>query len=163
MIINRTFIKGRLLLVLFGLLTLCGCQPENRVYAKHKKLSPDLEWLKKDIREFDVSIEDTGKTYTLGLTFRYANGYQYDVAKVQVTEISPSGKQQINTHDLKIRSENGEYIGEAGYDIWDSEHVIEPDKQYAEQGVYTYKVKHIMPHDPLHYAMEIGVILDVMK
>lgn len=99
----------------------------------------------------------------MSLSFRFANGYQFDVAKVKVTEISPSGKQSEQEYELLIRDEKGEYIGKPGYDIWDSEHKVEPNKTYAEQGTYTYIIEHIMPTDPLHYAMEIGVIIDEIK
>ena len=43
------------------------------------------------------------------------------------------------------------------------QHKVEPNKTYAEQGTYTYIIEHIMPTDPLHYAMEIGVIIDEIK
>jgi len=139
---------------------LIACQPEGRIYTEHKELSPDVEWLKKDVREFKVPIEDNNQVYNMSLSFRYANGYQFEVVKIQVTEISPNGKETVSNYDLKVREKNGDYVGEAGYDIWDSEHLVEPDKQYTETGTYTYKIEHIMPTDPLNFAMEIGVILD---
>ena len=142
---------------------LLACQPEGRVYVKHKALSPDVEWLKKDSREFNVPVSDNSKPFNLSLSFRYANGYRYPVAMVKVTETSPSGKKEINEYELKVRAENGDYIGEAGYDIWDSEHLIEPNKKYSEIGEYIYLIEQNTPNDPLNFAMEIGVILDEVK
>lgn len=140
-----------------------ACHPDGRIYVKHQDLSPNIEWLKEDKKEFKVPIENNTAPYDLSLSFRFANGYQFDVAKVKVTEISPSGKQSEQEYELLIRDEKGEYIGKPGYDIWDSEHKVEPNKTYAEQGTYTYIIEHIMPTDPLHYAMEIGVIIDEIK
>lgn len=140
-----------------------GCQPEGRVYVEHKELSPNLEWLKKDVREFEVPIENADQPYNLSLAFRYANGYQFRVAKLEVTEISPGGKETVKEYELKVRDENGDYIGEAGYDIWDSEHLVEENKQYSETGTYTYRIEHTMPQDPLNFAMEIGLVLDEVK
>ena len=141
-------------------LAFIACQPEGRVYTKHKELSPNVEWLKKDSRKFEVPIENKEQAYNLSLTFRYATGYQFEVAKVKVTETSPSGEQTVNEYDLKIRDKNGEYLGEPGYDIWDSEHPVETNKTYTETGTYTYEIEHNMPVDPLNFAMEIGVVLD---
>ena len=62
-----------------------------------------------------------------------------------------------------MRESNGDYIGEAGYDIWDSEHLVDPNKHYEEVGDYTYVIEQNTPVDPLNYAMEIGVILDKVK
>ena len=64
---------------------------------------------------------------------------------------------------MKIRDDNGAYLGEPGYDIWDSEHVIESNKTYSEKGTYIYVIEHNMPDDPLNFAMEVGVILDEIK
>lgn len=139
---------------------LFSCQQEGRIYVKHLDLSPEVEWLSKDKREFKVPIEDNSIPYNLSLTFRYATGYQYQVAKVKVTETSPSGKVTTEEYDLKIREDNGDYIGDPGFDIWDSEHMIEADKKYLETGTYTYQIEHIMPNDPLYFAMSVGVLLD---
>lgn len=151
---------NRLFTILIIAIGVMACQPEGRVYVEHQELSPQIEWLKKDIREFKVPIDDTDFLYNLSLSFRYANGYQFQVVKVIVTETSPGGKESVKEYELKIREDNGEYIGEPGLDIWDSEHLIEKDKKYKEKGTYTYAIEHNMPIDPLNFAMEIGLILD---
>ena len=153
----------RYLIILVISTSIVGCQPEGRVYVDHQELSPDVEWLKKDVREFKVPVEDKSQAYNLSLSFRYANGYQYQTANVKVTETSPSGKETVKEYELKVREANGDYIGEAGYDIWDSEHLIEPNKKYEETGTYTYKIEQNTPIDPLYFAMEIGLILDKVK
>ena len=150
----------KLLTILAVTTSLLGCQPENRIYIEHQELSPEIEWLKKDVREFKVPIEDNSIAYNMSLSFRYANGYQYQTANVKVTETSPSGKEIVKEYELKVREANGDYIGDAGYDIWDSEHLIEPDKKYKETGSYTYLIEQNTSVDPLNFAMEIGVILD---
>ncbi len=151
---------NKLLLAFSFLLILSACQPEGRIYKKHQKLSPDYEWLKKDTREFKVPIENKDMAYNFSLSFRFANGYPYRIARVQVTETSPSGKVAVKEYELKVRDENDNYIGDAGFDIWDSEHLVEPNKKYEETGTYTYVITHNMPKDPLVFAMEIGVLLD---
>ena len=150
----------KLLTILAVTASLLACQPENRIYIEHQELSPEIEWLKKDVREFKVPIEDNSIAYNMSLSFRYASGYQYQTANVKVTETSPSGKEIVKEYELKVRESNGDYIGEVGYDIWDSEHLVEPNKKYKETGTYTYVIEQNTPVDPLNFAMEIGVILD---
>ncbi len=140
--------------------SLIACQPENRVFVEHQDLSPELEWLKKDTRTFSVPVSDNDLVYNLSLSFRYSNGYQYQTVKVRVSETSPSGVESIKEYDLKVREANGDYIGEPALDIWDSEHLVESKKKYAEVGTYTYVIEQITPNDPLNFAMEIGLILD---
>lgn len=149
--------------VLFLAASLISCQPEGRIYVEHKELSPDLEWLKEDKREFKVPVEDNTSLYDMRLSFRYATGYQYRVVQVKVTETSPAGEETVNEYELKVRDENGEYIGEPGLDIWDSEHLVETGKKYPETGTYTYVIEHTMPVDPLNFPMEIGLIVDKVE
>ncbi len=154
----------KIVLIVIAIATsLLACQPENRIYIEHQDLSPEVEWLKEDVRTFSVPIEDNNQTYNMSLSFRYANGYQYQIANVKVTETSPSGIESVNEYELKVREANVDYIGEAGYDIWDSEHVVEANKKYPEIGIYTYVIEQNTPVDPLSFAMEIGVILDKTK
>ncbi len=152
-----------LLSVLFLATGLIGCKPEGRIYVEHKELSPDLEWLQKDTRQFEVPVQDSSSLYDLTLSFRYATGYQFQFVRVQVTETSPGGEESVNEYELKVREDSGDYIGEPGLDIWDSEHVVETDKRFGETGTYTYSIAHVMPVDPLNYAMEIGLIVDKSK
>jgi len=137
-----------------------ACQPEGRVYVEHQKLSDDVEWLREDIREFKVPVENIDQAYKMSLSFRYATGYQFQIARVKVTEISPSGKETSYNYELTIRDAEGNYLGDPGYDIWDSEHLVEANKKYEEVGEYTYILEHNMPDDPLYFAMEVGVIID---
>ena len=153
----------KLLTVLAIATSLIACQSEDRIYIEHQELSPQVEWLKKDVRTFKVPVSDNSQTYNMSLSFRYTTGYQYQTANVKVTETSPSGKESVKEYDLKVREANGDFIGEPGFDIWDSEHLVEANKKYEETGTYTYVIKQNTPVDPLNFAMEIGVILDRAK
>ena len=153
----------RLIAIIAITINFIACQPEERIYVEHQELSPRLEWLKKDERVFKVPIKDNNIAYNMSLSFRYVSGFQHQFAKVKVTETSPSGKETVNKYDLKVREDNGDYIGDPGYEIWDSEHIVESNKKYEETGSYTYVIEHNMPDDPLNYVMEIGMILDKVK
>ncbi len=151
----------RILALSLGVIFLLNsCKPENRIYEKHKSLSPDVEWLKEDIKTFKVDVNDTSHAYEFNLAFRYANGYMWNEAKIIVKEITPSGKESTIPYSLVIREKNGDYIGEAGYDIWDSTHLVDANKSYKETGDYTYEISHDMPQDDFPFAMEIGLIID---
>ena len=84
-----------------------GCQPEGREYIEHKELSPMLEWLKKDVIEFQIPIEKENQEFKMSLAFRYLHGYQYEGLKVKVTETSPSGKEKTKEYELKLIDKMG--------------------------------------------------------
>jgi len=151
------------LAIVVALFFLSSCQPENRVFEEHKALSPNIEWLKKDARSFDVLIEDTTATYALSIAFRYANGYPYRFARVALNEKTPVGVEQKEEFQLNVRKEDGSYIGEPGYDIWDSQHMVDGRRHFSEHGTYTFTIEQATPTDPLPYAMEIGLIIDRLE
>ncbi|MFB6306037.1 MAG: gliding motility lipoprotein GldH [Flavobacteriales bacterium] len=142
------------------LVALVSCN-RNKIYEEHKELSPNVQWKKEDVRKFEVPIKDTDKKYDLSLALRYVSGYPWKKAVIKVKEISPSGKVTEKKHELKIKDENGDYIGEPGMDIWDSTHLVEEGKKYKESGTYTYKLQHAMPKDPFPFVMEAGVIVEI--
>jgi hypothetical protein len=41
--------------------------------------------------------------------------------------------------------------------------LISANKIFKEKGAYNYKIEHLMPNDPIEFAIEIGVILDQVK
>jgi gliding motility-associated lipoprotein GldH len=147
-----------ILLILSGL---TSCQPKDRVYVKHKDLSPNVEWLQNDIIAFEIPIKDKDQLYKMGIAFRYANGYRFQSIDLNIIETSPSAKVQRFDFSSQVRDDSGNYIGEPGYDIWDSEHILIESREFKETGVYTYTIQHTMPVDPLNFAMEIGMILDL--
>lgn len=141
-------------------ISMLGCQPEGREYIEHKELSPQLEWLKKDVIEFKVPIEKENQEFKMSLAFRCVEGFQHEVLKVNVIETSPSGKEESKEYELTLKDKQGKYIGDPVLKFYDSEHVIETNKIFGEKGVYSYKIEHMMPNDPVNSALEIGVILD---
>ena len=148
------------LLLLTIATSLFACQSKDRIFIEHQELSPELEWLKKDTREFKVPVEDNSTAYNMSLSFRFTGMYSYQTVNVKMTETSPSGEVTVTEHELKLREDNGDFIGEPGYDIWDSEHLVQPNKKYEETGTYTYVLEQNTPVDPLDFVMEIGIIVD---
>jgi gliding motility-associated lipoprotein GldH len=151
--------KKTLLAAIIGI-SLAGCSSNDNVFSENQELSPKVEWLKSDVKTFNIPIQNIDATYKMSLAFRYTEGIEYKVLKVKVTEISPSKKESIKEYDLTVIDNKGEYVGEPGLSMFDSEHLVEANKKYSEKGTYTYKIEHAMSTDVVNLAMEIGVILD---
>lgn len=147
-------------LLLLPLAFLASCSNENTLYEENKALSPELEWKQEDVRTFSFTNTDTESVVNETVLFRYANGYQFDKMIVEVIKEAPSGEKEIDTLEMQIRQANGDYIGEAGYDIWDSSHPYKSDVVNGENGSYTYTFRHLMPVDPVQMTMEIGLKID---
>ena len=145
------------------LICLVGCSIEGRDYAEYKELSPMEEWLKKDVIVFKVPIEKDNLEYNMSLAYRYVVGHSHEIVKVKITETTPSGKVESVEYDLNMLDENGYYKGDGSLGIIDTEHLILANKTFKEKGTYNYKIEHMMPNDPIKFAVEIGLVLDQGK
>ena len=143
----------------YFVLLFISCGSNGTVYDEHVKLPDNLEWYSSDARVFAVPINDNSQPMEFIIKFRYATGFQYDHMTLRLTETDPEGNSVIRDVSFKVRDENGEFIGEAGYDIIDLEYVLDKEKQFPVLGTYTYRVEQTMPTDPLYFAMEVGLIV----
>ena len=142
------------------LTVLCSCQSKNIVFEENQQLSPGLEWLTKDIKTFNFDLKDSKAKYKSYLLFRFTEGFQYKSIKVKVTQISPSNIEKSTIVNLKIINDKGEYIGEPALDIWDSEHLINENLTFLENGQYKFIIESLFPSKSLHSAMEIGLRIE---
>lgn len=158
----KPLIKVNLLFLFIALFSSCG--DSGVLYKKYEKIK-DLEWKKGDQKTFVIHIDDNRRPKEMVLTFRYATGYQFDKVFLKVTEINPQGERTIRDVDFLVRDEKGQFIGEKGFDIIDLEYVLASNKEFPTHGDYTYIIEHAMPQniDPLHFVMEVGLILKEQK
>ncbi|UTW62131.1 hypothetical protein KFE98_19305 [bacterium SCSIO 12741] len=145
-------------LMLMLTVTLVGCD-SNKVYEEHQELSDNVEWKREDSRTFKVKIEDTSVPYNLSISFRYANGFAYRTLKLKSIETGPSGTTTEAEYDLLLVDEKGDYIGEPGYDIWDSDHLVVRNRRFDEPGIYTFTLEHAAEEEVVNLAMEVGMIV----
>jgi gliding motility-associated lipoprotein GldH len=145
---------------LFFVFFIYSCTPENRLYAERQELSPNLEWVGSDLKTFNFKTNEKDLIYTLTLELRFVTGYPFKNLNVLADIISPSGEVIQKEFTLNIKDDEGNYIGEAGMDLWDSKHIVDKELKLNEIGEYTIGFLHNMAMDPLPYVMELGVIID---
>ncbi len=155
---NRTLSFSIVLIAIVT--TLFSCTDKNIIFKKFEKFD-DLEWKKGDNKTFVIKIDDNRRPKQMTLAFRYATGYPFDKVMMKITEVNPQGERTIRDVDFKVRDENGEFIGEKGFDIIDIEYQLDANKHFPTHGDYTYIIEQAMPQtiEKLHYAMEVGLIL----
>lgn len=141
-----------------------SCNNQKAIFDENQSFGEDLTWYQKDIKTFVIDIKENRHPYEFILNFRYASGYFFDKALLQMTETDPLGNKTRRDIDLVIRDSKGEFIGDKGYDIIDLEFVIDAKKEYKVFGKYTYEISQVMPDiDPLQFCMEIGLAVREAK
>ena len=154
--------KKLFLIYILFLTFFISCKPD-RIYEKHKKLSSEMIWLKKEKQEFKVEIKDQKIKYNQSVTMRYITGFPYKDLYIQVTTIAPSGQKSSKPYSLQVFDENKKYKGDGLGDYWDYEQPIEKNILFNETGSYTFIVEHVMPFDTIPFVMEIGMAIDKIK
>lgn len=138
-----------------------GCNP-NRIYNEHFETGESFQWFKKDKKTFAVNVENAAFKYNVYITFRYATGFAKNKAPVTLSLKTPSGEVISNDYDLNIRDDKGDYIGEPGYDIWDSEHLILSETT-LESGMNEFLLEHNNGEGTLFPVLDVGLIVEKVE
>jgi gliding motility-associated lipoprotein GldH len=154
---NLTFFT---LTVLVLLMLLVSCDDGKTIYKHYEKFGESLEWYKKDVRKFEIDINENKHPYLFLLTIRVASGYMYDKAYVRITETDPQDNKISYDAGVPVRDEKGNFYGEKGFDIIDIEYMLDEKKEFPVFGKYTYEVQQMMDTaDPLIFMMEVGLVV----
>lgn len=115
-------------------------------------------WRKSEAKNFELEVEKpisaTGK-----MVLRYVEGYQFDNAMVKISYVSPSKQLNEATYQIKVKDQNGDYLGEPALEMWDVEYEIPNKFALTEAGTYQFKLEHVMPVDNLPFVLEVGFVL----
>ncbi len=131
----------------------CG---KNKVYEKLIEMD-DNEWPMNKTLTFEVPVKDTSSFYTVYIPVRHIDNYPYDGLLVNVTINTPSGEERSKNYKLKLRDENGKFIGNPGGDIWDADVPIMVKTKFNSIGAYKFEIINRMPTTPTVCIMEVGL------
>ncbi len=146
--------KKILLIILTLSLFSCG----NEVFKEYHTFS-DILWHKSDVVKFDVNVEQAGK-YNIYLPVRYTYGCPYKSISIDIKLISPSGKEQTISKEIKIMDSDNKYIGEGAGDIWDTEELAAKDYNLDETGTYKAEISQTTSEETLAFIMEVGLRIE---
>ena len=145
--------------------TLASCG--GSFYEKHEKVinKDDLPvWHISDVKKFTVDVKDNQSKYKLSLALRYASGVQKgprSAYTLKLTTTTPAGKKTVKDYVIKLKDENGEFLGDPLGQIIDLMTLVEENYTFAETGKYTFEVIHNMPpNTSITGIMEAGLKID---
>jgi gliding motility-associated lipoprotein GldH len=135
---------------------LCFSCNKNTVFNKNITMD-DNEWPMDKTLTFEVPIDDTSSFYNIYIPVRHIDNYPYDGLLVNVTINTPSGEERSKNYKLKLRDENGKFIGDPGGDIWDADVAIIEKTKFNSLGTYKFEIVNNMPTTPTVCIMEVGL------
>lgn len=132
-----------------------GCS-KNKVFEKFEKFSNN-EWPMDKVVSFDVAIEDTSAFYDISIPVRHVDNFPYDGLLVVMTINTPSGEERSKKYKLKLRDDDGKFIGDGSGDIWDATVSVIKKTKFNKAGTYKFELVNDMPKTPTPSVMEIGL------
>lgn len=132
---------------------------KNKVFEKYITMD-DNEWPMDKVLKFEVPIDDTSSFYNVIIPVRHIDNYPYDGLLVNVTLNTPSGEERSKNYKLKLRDENGKFIGDPGGDIWDADVIIMEKTKFNSAGTYKFEIVNGMPKTPTVCIMEVGLKIE---
>lgn len=150
--------KKLLFLTPIILLVLASCS-KNKVFEKFEKFENN-EWPMDKAILFDVAIKDTSAFYDISIPVRYIDNFPYDGLLVVMTINTPSGEERSKKYKLKLRDDEGKFIGDVSGDIWDATVPIIKKTKFNSAGTYKFEIVNDMPKTPTPCVMEIGLLIE---
>ena len=145
------------LLIPVLILSLFSCSDTYRDFQSVK----DMEWYKSDSKIFEVDIKENGY-YDLFFAMRYSAGYPFKQIKIIVAQKQPNGTELFKNAEIQIVNEKNEYLGEVTGQLWDVEELIS-EKTLLNEGIYIFKINHIMNNDPVVLVIDVGFVIKQSK
>lgn len=127
-----------------------------RVLDENKDLNKH-NWYFKDRLAFEVSVEDTNKTYNVYVNLRIGNDYKYSNFFVMIHQISPSHQIQKERKEITLLDDSGKWLGKGLGDIYDYQQLVYPQMRFKEKGIYRFELEQNMRDDTLAFIYSAGL------
>ncbi len=145
-------------LVLF-ITTSCN---NNVVYSKYEKL-PEDGWKADNKLTYKVTVDDVTNLHNVFITVRHADSYPYNNLFVFLKTEYPDGKTSIDTCELILANQKGEWIGNGSGEIWDNKIPLKQNVKFRQAGNYTFTFEQGMRTNPLPLIMDFGMAIEKVK
>jgi gliding motility-associated lipoprotein GldH len=135
-------------------LLLCSCN-KNVLYTEYRKFDGD-QWYAKNKAVFDVDIKDNSSLNNVSLMIRHADAYPYSNMFLFLETTYPDGKTVVDTMEVIMSNNKGEWLGSGAGDIYDLKVPIKRNVKFPLTGKYKFSFQQAMRTDPLPMVMDFG-------
>ncbi len=154
--------SGFMYVVFLSLILLFSGCDKNRVFEKNEEIH-NYVWDVKDVKSFEVIVNDTTTPNNFYVNVRNADGYQYSNLYLFIKTIFPNGKSSRDTLECILANEEGRWLGKGLGDIWDNQIVFKKAKRFPLMGKYTFIIEQAMRQPQLPMVMDVGMRIEKVE
>jgi gliding motility-associated lipoprotein GldH len=131
------------------------------VFEKNVEI-PAHEWKWDNKPAINFTITDTTSAYTVFITLRHTDAYEYRNLWLEVYTRLPGdtvfNKERI---ELPLQSSDGHWLNASGMDdIWEHRIPLFHKVKFTRIGTYTVQLEQVMRDNPLKHIMNVGVRIE---
>lgn len=151
--------KTLLFFSFIGLLFSCN---NASVYSKFDDDFIDQRWEKGKEKAYDFSIADETKSYDIVFKFSHVYDYQFASVPIIITITDPSGKEEKETIDLKIKDDSGKQLADCVGDVCDLSFKIKENMKLTK-GNYKITISHDFNGPYLPNVIGVGLTISAVE
>lgn len=153
--------KNKLLAAVLLLVVATACNRNVR-YSENYRIDQG-RWSMYDQAKYACSIDDTLKTYNIGLSLRTSTDYPYRNIYLFVLTTFPSGTVITDTLQAMITDEKGRWLGRGAGDIRELTIPFKSNVYFPEKGEYHFRVIQGMRDTVLKGVYDVGMKISLME
>lgn len=147
--------------VLLNLLALLciGCA-EKPVFQQNISM-PNNSWNKDSIVKIEVPVVNTTGYHDIYIDIRNLNSYPYSNLYLFVNVIAPNGENMVDTIEYRLADDYGAWLGNKSSRIWDCTLPFRGMVKFAQEGSYTFNIRHGMRDNELQGISDVGLTIEL--
>ena len=110
--------KIKLLSILFLTIVLSSCN-EKKIFDELKKDFTENRWQKSEVKDFEFSIDQEGRNYSVNVHFAYLSDFVINPVPMTVTIIHPDNSKEIKEISILVIDKERKETGDCGGDYCD--------------------------------------------
>jgi len=132
---------------------------KNVIYSKYEKL-PEEGWSTDHKLNYEIEVTDVNTLNNVFLTVRHADAYPYSNLFVFLTTKYPNGQTTVDTCELILANQKGEWIGDGAGDLWDNKIPLKKNVRFPQPGKYQFTFEQGMRSNPLPLILDFGMVIE---
>ena len=155
---NRNKSRGAIPLIALMIFFASACN-KGRVYEKYQEI-PNSVWESSNILSYEFDIDDTLQTHDIYLNVRNSSHYPFKNIWVFVYTTVPNGLQVVDTFEITLANEKGEWLGDGLGDIWDKKTLFKKSVIFPVSGTYKMQIEQGMRIEKIPGIMDVGIAIN---
>jgi len=120
-------------------------------------------WNRFEPLEGTFIISNMKRQYDVKFELSVLNGFEHSRVPIEVVITSPSGQKNIINKILVTKDNDDNHIGNVHGDVWTIEQIIYSNKEFTEEGEYSFSVQNRTQYYELFRVKSVAFSVTVAK